>query len=192
MKKINPYENVTRVIRSAAEMMGLKDWITESLLHPQREVKVSFPVTMDDGSVRIFQGYRVQHNNARGPYKGGVRYHWDVNLDEVKALAAWMSIKTAVLDLPFGGGKGGVICEPREHDSIPEMSEGELGRMTRGYTRIIAPIIGPDRDIPAPDVYTNSQVMGWIADEYAKAVGKPVEQVWGVVTGKALDYGGSL
>ena len=192
MKKINPHENAQRIIRKTAEIMGLEEWITTLLLRPQREINVLFLVEMDDGSKRIFQGYRVQHNNALGPHKGGIRYHWDVDLNEVRALATWMSIKCATVDLPLGGGKGGVICSPRKHDDIPAMSEGELERMTRAFTRAIAPNIGPDKDIPAPDVYTNSQVMGWIVDEYAKAVGKPVDEILGVVTGKALDNGGSL
>lgn len=192
MRKINPYESVQTIIRKTAEIMRLEEWITAFLLRPQREINASFLVEMDDGSVRIFQGYRVQHNNALGPYKGGIRYHWDVDLDEVRALAMWMSIKCATVSLPLGGGKGGVACYPREHGSIPAMSEGELERMTRAFTRIIAPNIGPDKDIPAPDVYTDSKVMGWIVDEYAKAVGKPINEVLGVVTGKALDNGGSL
>jgi len=192
MRKINPYENAQTIIRRTAEIMGLEEWITAFLLRPQREINASFLIEMDDGSVRIFQGYRVQHNNALGPYKGGIRYHWDVDLNEVRALATWMSIKCATVALPLGGGKGGVICCPREHGSIPAMSEGELERMTRAFTRVIAPDIGPDKDIPAPDVYTDSKVMGWIVDEYARFVGKPVNEVLGVVTGKALDNGGSL
>ncbi len=192
MKKITPYDNAKKVIGNVAGKIGLESWITEILLHPQREISVSFPVKMDDGSVRVFQGFRVQHNDARGPYKGGIRYHWNVDLDEVRALATWMSIKCATVDLPLGGGKGGIICNPRGHDGIAAMSEGELERMTRAFTRAIAPNIGPDKDIPAPDVYTNSQIMGWIVDEYAKFVGKPSEEVLGVVTGKSLNNGGSV
>jgi len=192
MQKINPYENAQSVLKRTAEIMGLEEWITAFLLHPQREINASFPVEMDDGTIRIFQGYRVQHNNALGPYKGGIRYHWNVDLDEVKALATWMSIKCATVNLPLGGGKGGVICCPREHDGICAMSEGELERMTRAFTRVIAPNIGADKDIPAPDVYTNSKIMGWIVDEYAKVMKKPVNEVLGVVTGKSLDNGGSL
>jgi len=192
MKKITPYDNAKKVIGNVAGKIGLESWITEILLHPQREISVSFPVKMDDGSVRVFQGFRVQHNDARGPYKGGIRYHWNVDLDEVRALATWMSIKCATVDLPLGGGKGGIICNPRGHDGIAAMSEGELERMTRAFTRAIAPNIGPDKDIPAPDVYTNSQIMGWIVDEYAKFVGKPSEEILGVVTGKSLNNGGSV
>lgn len=192
MGKINPYESARKVITDAAAAMELEPWITQVLLHPQREISVSFPVEIDDGSVRIFQGYRVQHNNARGPYKGGIRYHWDVDIDEVRALATWMSIKCATVDIPLGGGKGGVICDPREHDGVPAMSQGELERMTRAFTRAIAANIGPDKDIPAPDVYTDGQVMEWMLDEYAKAVGKPTDRVLGVVTGKPVPAGGSL
>jgi len=192
MEKINPFENAKKTIKETAKIIRLEPWITEILLKPQREITVSFPVKMDDSSVKIFHGYRVQHSNARGPYKGGIRYHWNVDLDEVRALATWMSVKCAVADLPLGGGKGGVICNVKEHDSVPAMSNAELERMTRAFTRAIAPNIGPDKDIPAPDVYTNSQVMEWVADEYAKFLGKPVEKVWGVVTGKPVGKGGSL
>ncbi len=192
MNESNPYESAKVIIKETAKIMELEPWITEILLHPQKEINVSFLAEMDDGNMRMFQGYRVQHNNSRGPYKGGIRYHWNVNLDEVRALATWMSIKCAVVDLPFGGGKGGVICNPREHDDIPAMSENELERMTRAFTRSIADDIGPDKDILAPDVYTNSKTMGWIVDEYAKVTGKQVDEVLGVVTGKSLDAGGSL
>jgi len=186
MQKINPYENAKAVIKDAARIMGLEPWKTDVLLHPQRELHVTFPVEMDDGNVKVFQGYRVQHNNARGPYKGGIRYHSDVNLDEVKALATWMTIKCAVVDIPLGGGKGGVVCNPKD------MSEKELEEMTRAFTRRIAPNIGPYMDIPAPDVYTNPKVMGWIVDEYAKFMGKSPGEVLGVVTGKSLELGGSV
>lgn len=191
MARANPYEDARTEIRNAAERMNLDPWVTQCLLRPQREICVSFPVEMDDGSVRVFQGYRVQHNNARGPYKGGIRYHWDVNLDEVRALATWMSIKCSTVDIPLGGAKAGIICDPRAHGDVPAMSEAELERMTRAFVRMIAPNIGPDRDIPAPDVYTDPQIMGWVVDEYAKATEKPVTEVLGVVTGKALDNGGS-
>ncbi|MFC1491057.1 Glu/Leu/Phe/Val dehydrogenase [Nitrospinota bacterium] len=189
--RINPYENAKAVIQSAAKVMKLEPWITEALLLIHREIAVSFEVKMDDGNIRVFQGFRVQHNQARGPYKGGIRYHWDVDIDEVRALATWMTIKCAAMNLPLGGGKGGVICDPRTHDGVPAMSEGELERMTRSYTAMIAPNIGPNKDIPAPDVYTNPKTMGWIHDEYAKWTGQPPEEVLGVVTGKALDHGGS-
>ena len=184
--------NAQKVIRQTAETMGLEEWITAYLLRPQREINASFLVEMDDGNVRLFQGYRVQHNNALGPYKGGIRYHWNVDLDEVRALATWMSIKCATVNLPLGGGKGGVVCCPKEHEGISAMSEAELERMTRAFTRMIAQDIGPDKDIPAPDVYTDSKIMGWILDEYAKVMGKPASEVRGVVTGKAIENGGSL
>lgn len=191
MERTNPYESVRRNIKSAARKIELDKWKKKVLLEPQREISVRFPVEMDDGYIRIFQGYRIQHNNALGPFKGGIRYHWDVDLDEIRALATEMSIKCAVANLPLGGGKGGVICDPREHDGISAMSEGELERMTRAFIREIAWDIGPKRDIPAPDVYTNPNVMGWIVDEYAKCMGKPVNEVLGVVTGKSLDMHGS-
>ncbi|MFH1316989.1 MAG: Glu/Leu/Phe/Val dehydrogenase dimerization domain-containing protein, partial [Candidatus Woesearchaeota archaeon] len=192
MEDLNPFHCAQYFISQSAELMGLDRGITESLMYPQREISVKFPVPMDDRIIRVFQGFRVQHNNVRGPYKGGLRYHWNVNLDEIRALATWMTIKTACLDLPLGGGKGGVICDPRAHDGIPAMSEGELERMTRAFTREIADIIGPDKDIPAPDVYTTPQIMGWIVDEYAKFHGCAPEDVLGVVTGKDLKDGGSL
>lgn len=192
MGKINPFEDAQKEIRNAASRLNLATDITELLLQPQRETKVTFPVTMDDGSEREFVGYRVQHNNARGPYKGGIRYHWDVNLDEIRALATWMSIKCAVVDIPLGGAKGGVICCPRDHDGIRAMSESELERMTRTYTRSIIGHIGPYKDIPAPDVYTDERVMGWMLREYAEQTGWPIDMVRGVVTGKSLADGGSI
>ncbi|MFH1053484.1 MAG: Glu/Leu/Phe/Val dehydrogenase [Candidatus Woesearchaeota archaeon] len=192
MEDLNPFHCAQYFISQSAELMGLDRGITESLMHPQREISVKFPVPMDDGSTRVFQGFRVQHNNVRGPYKGGLRYHWNVNLDEIRALATWMTIKTACLDLPLGGGKGGVICDPRPHDGVPALSEGELERMTRAFTRMLAPNIGPDKDIPASDVYTTPQIMGWIVDEYAKSNGCVRGDILGVVTGKDLKDGGSL
>lgn len=182
MTQANPYETAKQTISQAADMINLEPWIRKSLLNIHREIKVSFPVEMDDGRIEVFTGYRVQHNHMMGPFKGGIRYHWDVNIDEVRALATWMTIKTSVAGLPLGGGKGGVICNPKE------MSEAELERMTRGFTRRIAPLIGPKIDIPAPDVYTNPKVMGWIADEYLKCCS---DNGVAVVTGKPLDKGGS-
>lgn len=186
MAKTNLYENAKNIIRNAAKIMKLEEWKTNILLNPQKEISVSFPVKMDDGTIKLFQGYRVQHNNSRGPYKGGIRYHWDVDLDEIRALATLMSIKCAVVNIPLGGGKGGVVCNPKE------MSEKELERMTRAFTRAIAQNIGPDKDIPAPDVYTNSKIMDWIVDEYAKIMKKQPKDVLGVVTGKSLENGGSI
>ncbi|MFH1721580.1 MAG: Glu/Leu/Phe/Val dehydrogenase [Candidatus Altiarchaeota archaeon] len=188
----NPFENAKQVILTAAEKMELEPWITEILLVPRREIKVSFPVEMDDGSIKVFEGYRVQHNNALGPHKGGLRYHWNINIDEIRALSTWMSIKCATLNLPMGGSKGGIICHPRANGDNQALSEKELEKITRAFIRAIASDIGPDKDIPAPDVYTNSQIMGWVVDEYAKASGKPKTEVLGVVTGKSLDEGGSL
>jgi len=182
MSQNNPHESAKELINEAADKLDLKPWIKEALLMTHRELHVTFPVKMDDGSIKIFQGYRVQHNHMRGPYKGGIRYHWNVNLDEIRALATWMTIKTAVVDIPMGGGKGGVICNPKD------MSQKELERMTKGFVQRIAPIIGSTIDVPAPDVYTNATVMKWIVEEYEKCTGK---KDLGVVTGKPLDLGGS-
>jgi glutamate dehydrogenase/leucine dehydrogenase len=167
----------------AAAILELDSSLLECLRHPKTVLTVAVPVRMDDGKVRTFTGYRSQHSNARGPFKGGIRYHPNVSLDEVIALSMWMSWKCAVVDIPFGGGKGGVICDPKR------MSQGELERLTRRYTHAIASIIGPDRDIPAPDVYTNAQVMAWIVDTYSEIQGK---RSLGVVTGKPVEIGGSL
>src|SRR6266567_5698315 len=177
------FERFTRTVDAAAALVGLKDEaMIERIKTPERIHEVSVPIVRDDGSHVIFAGYRVQHSAARGPYKGGIRYHPNVNLDEVKALAAWMSIKTAVVDIPLGGGKGGITVEPHG------LSPAELERLTRGYTGKIYRDIGPEVDIPAPDVNTNSQTMDWIADEYGRLVGKDSPAV---VTGKSLGRGGS-
>src|SRR3989338_9282376 len=156
------FENTLRQIEKAAVLMKLDEEIKRVLSTPKRKVEVSIPVRMDDGSLRIFEGFRVQHNNACGPYKGGFRYHEQVDLEEVKALATWMTIKCSVVGIPLGGGKGGVIVNPKD------LSEGELERLTRSYARAIAPFIGPTVDVPAPDVNTNPQIMDWFEDEYAK------------------------
>lgn len=182
-KNYNPYDNVQSVVKNAASILGYSHSDYEAVLYPERELKVSVPVRMDDGSVRVFEGYRVQHSTSRGPAKGGIRYHQNVNIDEVKALAAWMTFKCAVVNIPYGGGKGGIICKPSE------LSDAELRRLTRRYTAMIAPIIGPDQDIPAPDVGTNANVMGWIMDTYSMLKGHCVP---GVVTGKPLEIGGAL
>ena len=183
MEKINPYENMLSVLTSTAKMMGLSESDYVVLKYPEREVKVAVPVEMDDGSVRVFEGYRVQHNSARGPYKGGLRFHPNTDLDEVKALAAWMSFKCAVADIPYGGAKGGITVDPAS------LSKTELERLTRNFTERIAPVIGPDKDIPAPDVNTNAEIMGWIMDTYSRLTGAPRP---GVVTGKPIEIGGSL
>ncbi|MFA5197661.1 MAG: Glu/Leu/Phe/Val dehydrogenase [Patescibacteria group bacterium] len=155
----------------------------EILKHPNRVSEVSIPVKMDSGETKIFTGYRVQHSNARGPYKGGIRFHPQVDLNEVKSLAFWMTIKCATVDIPYGGAKGGITVDPRQ------LSVNELEKLTRGYTRAIANIIGPDIDIPAPDVYTTPQIMAWLMDEYSRLQGRNVP---GVVTGKPIEVGGSL
>ncbi|CBK40217.1 Glutamate dehydrogenase [Nitrospira defluvii] len=167
----------------AAESMHLDTNLRERLKLPQRSLLVSIPVKMDDGHVEVFTGYRVQHDSARGPCKGGIRYHPDVNLGEVAALAMWMTWKCAVADLPYGGAKGGVKVDPKK------LSRGELQRLTRRYAAEIFPLIGPDKDVPAPDVGTDQQVMAWIMDTYSQQVGYAVQ---GVVTGKPLSIGGSL
>ena len=162
--------------------MDLNHEVRERISHQRRFVEVDVPVKMDDGSLKFFKGFRVQHNNWRGAHKGGFRYHQNVDLGEVQALAAWMTVKCAVVDIPLGGGKGGVVVDPKQ------LSEGEKERLTRGYVRAIADIVGPDQDVPAPDVNTNSQIMDWFADEYSKVKGKDMR---GVVTGKSLEAGGS-
>jgi len=179
---LNPFEIAQQQFDSAAERLKLESWMREVLRRPKRQLIVSIPTRMDDGSIKVFEGYRVQHNLARGPAKGGIRYHPSVTLDEVKALASWMTWKCATVNIPYGGGKGGVICDPKN------MSLRELENMTRRYASEISLIIGPDRDIPAPDVYTNAQTMAWIMDTYSMTVG--ATQL-GVVTGKPLQIGGS-
>ena len=172
-----------QVLDNAAKILGLSEDEYVTLKYPERELKVSIPIEMDDGSVKVFEGFRVQHSSVRGPCKGGIRYHQDVNVDEVKALAAWMSFKCAVADIPYGGGKGGIVVDPSS------LSKNELKRLTRRYTAMILPLIGPERDVPAPDVGTNAEVMGWIMDTYSMFAGYSVP---GVVTGKPLTIGGSL
>ena len=182
-KAYNPYENMIAVLEEAAGKLGLKPEEYETLKYPERELTVSIPVKMDDGTLKVFEGYRVQHNSARGPYKGGIRYHQNANPDEVKALAAWMSFKCAVVNIPYGGAKGGIKVDPSK------LSRDELIRLTRRYTTRILPLIGPDQDIPAPDVNTNGEVMGWIMDTYSMFKGHSVP---GVVTGKPVEIGGSI
>ena len=182
-ENLNPFKIAQQQFERAAEHLDLDPGMRQILSKPKRELGVSIPVKMDDGKYRVFQGYRVQHNMARGPAKGGIRYHPDVTLDEVRALASWMTWKCACLELPYGGGKGGVVVDPRK------LSLGELERMTRRYASEILPIIGPEQDIPAPDVYTNSQTMAWIMDTYSMTKGATS---LGVVTGKPVGLGGSL
>jgi glutamate dehydrogenase/leucine dehydrogenase len=179
---LNPYRISLMQFDLAAEYLKLDPALRQILRAPKRVLEVSIPTKMDNGQVKVFTGYRVQHNIARGPAKGGIRYHPGVTLDEVKALAAWMTWKTATVNIPYGGGKGGVVCDPKR------MSKGELERMTRRYASEILPIIGPECDIPAPDVYTDAQTMAWIMDTYSMTVGYSVP---GVVTGKPVSLGGS-
>ncbi len=178
----NPFESMLARFDLAAEKLQLDPDIYAILRVPDRELTVSLPVRMDDGKVRVFIGYRVQHNIARGPYKGGIRYAPNVTIDEVRALAAWMTWKCAVVNVPFGGAKGGVICDPLR------MSAGELERLTRRYTSAIADIIGPNRDVPAPDMNTNEQTMAWVMDTYSM---QKRYSVTAVVTGKPVGLGGS-
>jgi glutamate dehydrogenase (NAD(P)+) len=179
---LNPYRIAQIQFDLAAEYLKLDQGVRQILRTPKRMLEVSIPTKMDNGQIKVFTGYRVQHNVARGPAKGGIRYHPNVTLDEVKALAMWMTWKTAAVNIPFGGGKGGVICDPKR------MSKPELERMTRRYASEILPVIGPEQDIPAPDVYTDSQTMAWIMDTYSMAKGY---STLGVVTGKPVSIGGS-
>ncbi|MGH9621037.1 MAG: Glu/Leu/Phe/Val family dehydrogenase, partial [Bryobacteraceae bacterium] len=180
--EINPWESAAHRFDEAAELLKLNDGIRKVLRTPGLELTVNFPALLDDGRIEVFTGYRVQHSLARGPAKGGVRFAPDVSLDEVRALAAWMTWKCAVVNIPFGGAKGGVICDPHI------MSRGELERITRRYTAEIYEFIGPERDVPAPDVNTNDQTMAWIMDTYSM---HQRHTVTAVVTGKPLELGGS-
>lgn len=179
----NPYETAVKQLERAAKTMDLEQSAVEVLKYPRRVLTVAIPVKMDDGSVKVFTGFRSQHNDALGPFKGGVRYHPNVTVDEVKALSMWMTWKCAVAGLPYGGAKGGVIVDPHK------LSVGELERLSRGYFQAISTIVGPYQDIPAPDVYTNAQVMAWFMDEYSRVKGF---NNFGVVTGKPIVVGGSL
>lgn len=179
---MSAFENAMKQLEEAAAVAGVSTETVALLRKPARTITVAVPVTMDDGSLKIFDGYRVQYSSARGPYKGGIRFHPQVDLDEVKALAFWMSIKTAVVGVPFGGGKGGVAVDPKK------ISHGEKERLTRAFVRAIADVIGSDKDVPAPDVGTDGETMSWFADEYARAIGR-LEPA--VVTGKPIGQGGS-
>lgn len=181
-RAMNPWEMVLAQIDKAAQYLDCDPEIIEKLRYSERALMVSVPVRMDNGRIKVFKGFRVQHNTVRGPAKGGIRYHSEVDLDEITALAAWMTWKCAVMNIPFGGAKGGVQCNPKE------MSIGELERLTRRYTAEILNFIGPEKDIPAPDVNTNAQIMAWMMDTYSMQVGHTVP---GVVTGKPLAIGGS-
>ena len=182
MSELNPFKIAQSQLDDAAKIMELEPSVHELLRWPLREFHVTLPVKMDDGTTKIFHGFRVQYNDARGPTKGGLRFHPDETIDTVRALAAWMTWKTAVVDIPLGGGKGGIICNPKE------MSTGELERLSRAYVRAIGHYIGEETDIPAPDVYTTPQIMAWMMDEYSVMRGYNVP---GVITGKPLSLGGS-
>jgi glutamate dehydrogenase (NAD(P)+) len=179
---LNPFRIAMRQFEAAADKLTLAPGLREVLRSPRRALTLSLPIKMDDGTLKVFQGFRVQHNNARGPCKGGIRYHPNVTFDEVQALASWMTWKCATVNIPFGGAKGGIICDPKH------LSRNELERLTRRYAYEISDFIGPDRDIPAPDVYTDAQVMAWIMDTYSMTRGHSAP---GVVTGKPTFLGGS-
>lgn len=181
---INPFEVALEQLDEAAKLINLDKGLHQVLAHPKRVLTVSLPVKLDNNEIRVFTGFRSQHNDARGPYKGGIRYHPQVTIDEVKALSMWMTWKCAIADIPFGGGKGGIICDPKQ------MSDLELERMTRRYAYAIADIIGPHTDIPAPDVYTGGKEMAWIMDTYSALKGNYVQPE--LITGKPLAIGGSL
>lgn len=182
MTKINPFKSAMQQLENAAKALKLDKQILALLKQPTRIISVSIPVRLDNGEVKIFEGFRVQYNDARGPFKGGLRYHPQVDMDEVKALAFWMSIKNAVVNVPYGGGKGGVAVDPKK------LSKGELERLSRKFIDLIYKAIGPQVDVPAPDVNTTPEIMGWMVDEYSKLVGKFTPAV---ITGKPLTMGGS-
>ncbi|MBR4750469.1 MAG: Glu/Leu/Phe/Val dehydrogenase [Thermoguttaceae bacterium] len=182
MAERNPFEIAKVRIVKAAKALGLDEATTTLLCTPQREVHVALPVKMDDGTTKVFQGFRVQYNTARGPAKGGIRWFPTETVDTVRALSCWMTWKCSVVDIPLGGGKGGIICNPKE------LSDGEKERLARAYVRAIAPVIGITKDVPAPDVYTNGQIMAWMMDEYEKIT---MESHPGVITGKPIEIGGS-
>ncbi|HVT12423.1 MAG TPA: Glu/Leu/Phe/Val dehydrogenase [Fimbriimonadaceae bacterium] len=182
MMTSNPFAIAQKQLDAAADLLNLDKDIHELLRQPMAEHKVLIPVRMDDGRVKIFTGFRVQYNDARGPCKGGIRFHPEETIDTVRALAAWMTWKTSLVDIPLGGGKGGIICDPKK------LSQGELERLSRGYMRRIGHLIGPDVDVPAPDVYTTPEIMAWMMDEYETMIGHHAP---GVITGKPLNLGGS-
>ncbi|GKV70014.1 NAD-specific glutamate dehydrogenase [Sporosarcina sp. NCCP-2716] len=181
-ENLNLFTSTQVVIKEALDKLGYDEGMYDLLKEPMRMTEVRIPVKMDDGKVKVFTGYRGQHNDAVGPTKGGVRFHPDVTLDEVRALSMWMTLKAGIVDLPYGGGKGGVVCDPRE------MSMGELERLSRGYVRALSQVMGPTKDIPAPDVFTNAQIMAWMMDEYSHIdeFNSP-----GFITGKPIVLGGS-
>ena len=183
MEELNPFKIAQFQLDEAAKLLKLDAGTHEMLRWPMRELHVTIPVKMDDGITKVFQGFRVQYNDSRGPTKGGIRWHPEETIDTVRALAAWMTWKTSVVDIPYGGAKGGIICNPKD------LSEGEKERLARGYIRALGRFIGPKKDIPAPDVYTTPQIMAWMMDEYSTITGYNTP---GVITGKLIDVGGSL
>ena len=181
-ENLNPFENAQKQVRIACEKLNMEPAVFEILKQPLKVLEVSIPVKMDDGSIKVFTGYRSQHNDAVGPTKGGIRFHQNVNMDEVKALSIWMTFKCAVTGIPYGGAKGGIIVDPQK------LSEGELERLSRGYIDAVYKLIGEKVDVPAPDVNTNGKIMAWMVDEYNKLMGY---SAIGVITGKPLEFGGS-
>lgn len=178
----NPFENAMLQLEKVASLKNFDKDFLEGLRHPDRDIRISIPVKMDDGNLKIFEGYRVEYNNKMGPYKGGIRYHQETEINEVKALAFWMTIKCAVAGIPMGGGKGGVTVNPKE------LSKRELEELSRGWVRMLSDNLGPEKDVPAPDVNTTPEIMAWIADEYAKITG---DKSGAIITGKPVDKGGS-
>lgn len=178
----NPFENAMLQLKRATEVKEFDKEFMKLLEQPNREIRIAIPVKMDDGRIEIFEGYRVQYNNARGPYKGGIRYHQDTDINEVKALAFWMALKCAVANIPMGGGKGGITVNPKK------LSKGELERLSRGWIRLMSPVIGPKVDVPAPDVNTTPEIMAWMIDEYSKITG---DKTNACLTGKPIEVGGS-
>jgi glutamate dehydrogenase/leucine dehydrogenase len=178
----NPFQNALSQLDRATKVKPFSAEFLSRLHQPDRQIDIAIPVVMDNGILEVFEGYRVQYNNARGPYKGGIRYHQNTDIDEVKALAFWMALKCAVANIPMGGGKGGITVDPKK------LSKGELERLSRGWVERMAPVIGPDMDVPAPDVNTTPEIMGWMTDEYKKITG---DTTGASFTGKALDNGGS-
>ncbi|MBP7804949.1 MAG: Glu/Leu/Phe/Val dehydrogenase [Candidatus Pacebacteria bacterium] len=178
----NPFKNAMQQLKRATDVQPFPEAFIKQLEHPNREVRISIPVVMDDGHLEVYEGYRVEHNNARGPYKGGIRFHQDTDIDEVKALAFWMALKCAVANIPMGGGKGGVTVDPKK------LSKTELEKLSRGWARGMADVLGPQKDVPAPDVNTTPEIMGWMVDEFEKVTGDKTKATF---TGKSLDNGGS-
>lgn len=178
----NPFENAMLQLKRAVEVRNFSEEFLSLLYQPNREVKIAIPVLMDSGALQTFEGYRVQYNNARGPYKGGIRFHPNTDVDEVRALAFWMSLKCAVANIPMGGGKGGITVDPKK------LSKGELERLSRGWVKLMSPIIGPNTDVPAPDVNTTPEIMSWMANEYFKITGDKTNATF---TGKPIEDGGS-